>query len=236
MGSGRQGTSGDDVALQRGGRSAPVGHDAGTGRRGNPARSALLPGIGRRRAGTAAPRPWSPCGRRARAACTATSAGFRRRRDRELCAEERPTACRRLWPLTAGVVAAALLTASGRVRWLRRRLRYPHPGGRVLDGIGNPWHRADVGITGDRIRAVGDWPRHRDHGPRCRRRYVTPGFIDVHSHAGPGLATDDLKHGRPLLAQGITTVFINPDGGGPVDLRGAAGRLPAAASSAPTSA
>ncbi len=48
--------------------------------------------------------------------------------------------------------------------------------------------------------------------------YVAPGFIDTHSHAGEGLATAELSHARPLLAQGITTVFANPDGGGPVDL------------------
>ena len=48
--------------------------------------------------------------------------------------------------------------------------------------------------------------------------YLAPGFIDVHSHAGPGLATPGLSHARPLLAQGITTVFVNPDGGGSVDL------------------
>ena len=47
---------------------------------------------------------------------------------------------------------------------------------------------------------------------------MTPGFIDAHSHAGPGLATAGLSHGEPLLAQGLTTVVINPDGGGPVDL------------------
>ena len=35
----------------------------------------------------------------------------------------------------------------------------------------------------------------------------------------------ELKHGRPVLAQGITTVLVNPDGGGPVDLGGAARRL-----------
>src|SRR5690606_6506054 len=29
-------------------------------------------------------------------------------------------------------------------------------GARVLDGTGNPWYRADVGITGERIAAVGD--------------------------------------------------------------------------------
>jgi N-acyl-D-amino-acid deacylase len=91
--------------------------------------------------------------------------------------------------------------------------------GRVLDGTGNPWYRADIGITGDRIRAMGQLTNATaktviDAGDR----YVTPGFIDVHSHAGGGLATDELKHGQPLLAQGLTTVFVNPDGGGPVDL------------------
>ena len=91
----------------------------------------------------------------------------------------------------------------------------------VIDGAGNPWIRADVGITGDRIQAVGTLgtataPTTIDAGGLV----VTPGFIDVHSHAGPGLATDALKHGQPLLAQGITTVLINPDGGGPTDLAG----------------
>ncbi|HYB93542.1 MAG TPA: amidohydrolase family protein [Vicinamibacterales bacterium] len=91
--------------------------------------------------------------------------------------------------------------------------------GRVLDGTGNPWYRADIGITGDRITAMGALP-----GATAKTvidaadRYVTPGFIDVHSHAGGGLATEELKHGQPLLAQGLTTVFVNPDGGGPVDL------------------
>jgi N-acyl-D-amino-acid deacylase len=91
--------------------------------------------------------------------------------------------------------------------------------GRVLDGTGNPWYRADIGITGDRILAMGTLT-----GATARTvidaadRFVTPGFIDVHSHAGGGLATDELKHGQPLLAQGLTTVFVNPDGGGPVDL------------------
>ena len=91
--------------------------------------------------------------------------------------------------------------------------------GRVLDGTGNPWHRADIGITGDRIRAMGSLGNATAKTViDAADRYVTPGFIDVHSHAGSGLATEELKHGQPLLAQGLTTVFINPDGGGPIDL------------------
>jgi N-acyl-D-aspartate/D-glutamate deacylase len=48
---------------------------------------------------------------------------------------------------------------------------------------------------------------------------VTPGFIDVHTHAAEGLARPPLRQGQPLLAQGVTTIVANPDGGGPIDLR-----------------
>jgi N-acyl-D-amino-acid deacylase len=98
--------------------------------------------------------------------------------------------------------------------------------GRVMDGSGNPWLRADVGIRGDRIAAVG-----RLTGAKARTvvdaadRLVTPGFIDVHSHAAEGLARAELRQARPILAQGVTTVVVNPDGGGPVDLAGQRAQL-----------
>lgn len=91
--------------------------------------------------------------------------------------------------------------------------------GRVLDGSGNPWMAADVAITGDRVAAVGNL-----RGATAGRvvdatgLYVAPGFIDSHTHNGPGLATEPLSPAKPQLAQGITTVFVNPDGGGPTDL------------------
>ncbi len=91
--------------------------------------------------------------------------------------------------------------------------------GRVMDGTGNPWIYADVLLRGDRIAAVGDLGDvQADEVVDATGLYVTPGFIDTHTHAGGGLATPGLSHARPLLVQGLTTIFANPDGGGPVDL------------------
>lgn len=92
-------------------------------------------------------------------------------------------------------------------------------GGQVLDGTGAPPEVADVAVREGRIAAVGrlgevSAARELD----VTGLYVAPGFIDSHSHAGPGLATPELSHAEPLLAQGISTVVANPDGGGPVDL------------------
>ena len=91
-------------------------------------------------------------------------------------------------------------------------------GGRMLDGSGNPWIRADIGVRGGRIVAIGALEGGAAAKTiHARGRYVTPGFIDVHSHAREGLE-GELNHAEPLLAQGITTAMLNPDGGGPVDL------------------
>lgn len=91
--------------------------------------------------------------------------------------------------------------------------------GRLLDGSGNPWIYADVLIRGDRIEAVGDLREmEADETIDATGLYVAPGFIDSHSHAGGGLASEGLSHAEPLLAMGLTTVFVNPDGGGPADI------------------
>ena len=76
--------------------------------------------------------------------------------------------------------------------------------GRVLDGTGNPWFGADIAVRDGRIVALG---RLADDAEATTvidadGLYVTPGFIDVHSHAAAGLARAELKHAAPLLAQG----------------------------------
>ena len=87
--------------------------------------------------------------------------------------------------------------------------------GQVVDGSGNPGFRADVGIKGDRIVAVGNLrDRTALRTIDATGLTVVPGFIDIHSHADRTLAGDDrvLRSAPPLLAQGITTIVGGPDG------------------------
>lgn len=93
-------------------------------------------------------------------------------------------------------------------------------GGTVIDGTGAPRRSADVAIKGDRIAVVGDVPAGATASRMVNAsgRIVSPGFIDPHSHAAPGIETAGLANAKPILLQGITTVMINPDGGGPGEL------------------
>ena len=92
-------------------------------------------------------------------------------------------------------------------------------GGTLVDGSGGPARAGDVAVDGDRIAAVGDLgAATAGRVIEANGLHVFPGFIDTHSHAMPALLRDQLRTARPLLAQGITTIFANPDGGGTVDL------------------
>ena len=72
-------------------------------------------------------------------------------------------------------------------------------GGRVVDGTGNPWFLADVGVKGDSIAAVA--PHLDSAGARiveAQGLVVSPGFIDVHSHADAGTNLEPLGTVDPL--------------------------------------
>jgi N-acyl-D-amino-acid deacylase len=95
---------------------------------------------------------------------------------------------------------------------------------RVLDGTGNPWFPADIGIASGRIAAVGALGDARaSRVIDAAGRYVAPGFIDIHSHADDGSSPrggfrdpDPQRRAAPNLAsQGITTVVVNQDGRSP---------------------
>ena len=92
-------------------------------------------------------------------------------------------------------------------------------GGLVIDGTGSAPRKLDVGIKGDRIVAVGDLKgdtaKKFIDASKC---VITPGFIDVHSHAKAGLQTKELSAANSLLVNGVTTVIIGPDGSNSLDL------------------
>lgn len=88
-------------------------------------------------------------------------------------------------------------------------------GGTVFDGTGAPGVRADVGVVRGAIRQVGDLSgQTATRDIDARGLYVTPGFINIHSHA----TVAGLRTGVNMLAQGVTTELLNADGGGPHDL------------------
>jgi dihydroorotase/N-acyl-D-amino-acid deacylase len=105
--------------------------------------------------------------------------------------------------VTAGFLRIALALAVGNA---------PRPatfdlifaGGRVVDGTGAPWFRADVGIVGDRIAAIGELSR-----AAATRRIdaslllVAPGFIDMLGQSEYNVLVDNRAASK--VTQGITT-------------------------------
>ena len=83
--------------------------------------------------------------------------------------------------------------------------------GLLADGTGVVLHPADVGITSDRITAIGDLA-NASAGTELEAsgQVIAPGFIDVHAHADAALLNDGI-HSCGIL-QGVTTEIITPDG------------------------
>ncbi|HEX9147687.1 MAG TPA: D-aminoacylase [Thermoanaerobaculia bacterium] len=77
-------------------------------------------------------------------------------------------------------------------------------GGHVVDGTGAPWFRADVGIAGDRIAAVGDLSRAAaKRRVDVSRLVVAPGFIDMLGQSEYNVLVDNRAASK--ITQGITT-------------------------------
>ncbi|MXY24738.1 MAG: D-aminoacylase [Acidobacteria bacterium] len=87
-------------------------------------------------------------------------------------------------------------------------------GGRVVDGSGNPWVRADVAIRGDQIARIGHLPEATaDRIVDAEGLVVAPGFIDPHTHAVRGIF--DVPTADNYLLQGVTTLTEGNDGSSP---------------------
>jgi N-acyl-D-amino-acid deacylase len=85
---------------------------------------------------------------------------------------------------------------------------------RVVDGTGSPWYRADLAIRGDTIARIA--PRVAGSSRRtldASALVVSPGFIDVHTHAGRAIF--EVPTADNYIRQGVTLIMEGADGGGP---------------------
>ena len=82
--------------------------------------------------------------------------------------------------------------------------------GRVLDGTGNPWHYADVGVKGDTITRIGRIKGKAETMIDASGHIVAPGFIDIHSHSDFPILIDPMAQSK--IRQGVTTEIIGQCG------------------------
>ena len=110
-------------------------------------------------------------------------------------------------------IAILLLASIGHAQTPRFDIIIRH--GAIIDGTGNPRYDGDVGIRNGYVVAIGDLAAAiATTDIEARGLFVTPGFINIHSHAVP----EALPTAVNMLTQGVTTEIFNADGGGPVDL------------------
>lgn len=89
--------------------------------------------------------------------------------------------------------------------------------GRIVDGTGSPWYRADLAVRGDEIVLIAptiDAPA--DRVIDVAGQVIAPGFIDLHTHARRGIF--ELPTADNYIRQGVTTVIEGPDGSSPIPL------------------
>lgn len=81
--------------------------------------------------------------------------------------------------------------------------------GFIVDGTGNPWLKADVGIKEGRIAKVGRLKGEANRVIDAKGLTVAPGFIDIHNHSdmlwmGGSILVNN--RAENMVRQGITTV------------------------------
>lgn len=89
--------------------------------------------------------------------------------------------------------------------------------GTIVDGSGNAAFAGDVGISGDRVAAIGtlrETPAHEVID--ATGQVVCPGFIDIHSHSDFTLPVDGRAESK--VHQGVTTEVVGMCGISPAPL------------------
>jgi N-acyl-D-amino-acid deacylase len=83
-------------------------------------------------------------------------------------------------------------------------------GGKIVDGTGKGFFKADIGIRNGKIAKISRWKLRFARSSKKVKidgLIVSPGFIDVHTHIEPYLLTKGPFIGENFLRQGITTLI-----------------------------
>jgi N-acyl-D-amino-acid deacylase len=119
---------------------------------------------------------------------------------------------------TVALIAAAVIVAVVASRAQQPAYDLLIRNGRVIDGTGSPWYRADVALRGDTIARIAyriDAPAARTID--ARGQVIAPGFIDIHSHARTTIL--DVPTAENYLREGVTTIIEGPDGSSPIPIK-----------------
>jgi N-acyl-D-amino-acid deacylase len=93
--------------------------------------------------------------------------------------------------------------------------------GKVVDGTGNPWFKADVAVKDGKVAALGDLSdAEAGRVLDATGLVVCPGFIDIHAHGLDQLAVAPTADAK--IHQGITTMLGGNCGGSVAPLKGPA--------------
>ena len=88
---------------------------------------------------------------------------------------------------------------------------------RVVDGTGNAWYRADIGIKAGKIASIGRLATSTaDRTIDAAGRVASPGFIDVHTHVEG--AVEQVPRGDNYLLDGVTTIVTGNCGSSNIKL------------------
>jgi len=94
----------------------------------------------------------------------------------------------------------------------------------IVDGLGTPMYKGDVGVSQGKISAVGNLNgADAARAIECEGLCLSPGWVDIHGHAD----WSALEHpaGLNLLIQGCTTTVAGNCGGAPAPISGRASDL-----------
>lgn len=78
--------------------------------------------------------------------------------------------------------------------------------GLIVDGLGNTPIRGDVAVDGDQITVVGKVASRGQKEISANGNYITPGFVDIHTHLDAQFGWDPL--GTSSCYHGITSVVL----------------------------